>query len=291
MSATHDEVERQPSAWLRAGDVAAQSRTALPQLGERVAVVGCGTSWFIGQSYAQLRESAGQGWTDAATASEMLDRNYDRVVAITRSGTTTEVLQVLSRLHGRIPTVAITADLSTPVVAAADYAIGLEFANERSVVQTVFATTALSVLRASLGWDPSGAAAAASDALTESLPSEVTNAEQWAFLGHGWTVGLASEAALKMREACLAWSEAYPAMEYRHGPISIAQPGRAVWCLGDPPEGLAGNVRATGAFFAEYDEDPLVSLVRVHKLALAVAGRRGIDPDRPRHLTRSIVLA
>ena len=40
------------------------------------------------------------------------------------------------------------------------------------------------------------------------------------FLGDGWTVGLANEAALKMREAAGAWTEAYPAMEYRHGPIS-----------------------------------------------------------------------
>ena len=46
--------------------------------------------------------------------------------------------------------------------------------------------------------------------------------EQVSFLGRGWTVGLANEAALKLRESVQFWAEAYPAMEYRHGPISIA---------------------------------------------------------------------
>src|SRR3712207_7559300 len=45
------------------------------------------------------------------------------------------------------------------------------------------------------------------------------------FLGRGWTIGLANEAALKLRESAQAWTESYPAMEYRHGPISITAPG------------------------------------------------------------------
>ena len=49
---------------------------------------------------------------------------------------------------------------------------------------------------------------------------------QITFLGRGWTVGLAREAALKCREAAAFWAEAYPAMDYRHGPISIAAPRR-----------------------------------------------------------------
>ncbi|GMA86737.1 hypothetical protein GCM10025868_19870 [Angustibacter aerolatus] len=32
------------------------------------------------------------------------------------------------------------------------------------------------------------------------------------------------------------------------------------------------------------------SLVRVHLLALAVAARKGLDPDTPRNLTRAVVL-
>jgi fructoselysine-6-P-deglycase FrlB-like protein len=292
LSATEREIHQQPDAWLRAPEVVASAAAVLPRDGERVAVVGCGTSWFVAQAYARLREDAGQGPTDPATATELLDRDYDRVVAITRSGTTTEVLELLAGLRGRVPTVAITADAATPVGDLADHVVELAFADETSVVQTLFATTALSVLRCSLGWNPAPAAEAARAALAEPLPEAVVAAGQWSFLGSGWSVGLANEAALKMRESCLAWTEAYPAMEYRHGPISIAQAGRVTWNLGTAVPGLAAQVEATGATYVEFaDEDPQVTLVRVHRLALAVAARDGLDPDVPRNLSRSVILS
>ena len=67
--------------------------------GDRVAVIGCGTSFYMAQAYATLREAAGQGETDAFAASEArLERAYDAVLAITRSGTTTEVVEILRDL-------------------------------------------------------------------------------------------------------------------------------------------------------------------------------------------------
>ncbi|HEX2416829.1 MAG TPA: sugar isomerase, partial [Micromonosporaceae bacterium] len=98
------------------------------------------------------------------------------------------------------------------------------------------------------------------------------------------------EAALKLRETSGFWAESYPAMEYRHGPVSIAQPGRVVWCFGPPPDGLAEQVTATGARFVADPLDPMADLVRAHRLALALAAQRGTDVDHPRHLTRSVVL-
>ena len=80
-------------------------------------------------------------------------------------------------------------------------------------------------------------------------------------------------------------------MEYRHGPISIAAPGRATWAFGDVPEGLADQVEATGARFEHRDIDPMADLVRLHRLCLAKARRADVDPDNPRSLTRSIVLS
>jgi fructoselysine-6-P-deglycase FrlB-like protein len=184
----------------------------------------------------------------------------------------------------------VTADGDTPVVRAADEVVVLGFADERSVVQTRFATSALTLLRAHLGLHPDGAVADARAALAEPLPGELAACGQITFLGRGWTVGLAQEAALKMREASLSWAEAYPAMEYRHGPLSISTTGTATWMLGPAPKGLAEQVRATGALWIESRLDPLAELVRAQRLALAVAAARGLDPDRPRHLTRSVIL-
>ncbi|MFI0961563.1 SIS domain-containing protein [Streptomyces sp. NPDC021080] len=291
MTHVEDELSSQPECWTRAADEAAVHEAALPAAGERVAIVGCGTSFFMAQAAAVLREQSGQGETDAFAASEFpAGRSYDRVVALTRSGTTTEVLELLGRLRGHTRTTAVTADPDTPVMKSADDVVVLGFADERSVVQTRFATTALTLLRAHLGLHGDAVVAEARAALGTPLPEELVGCSQFTFLGRGWTVGLANEAGLKMREASLAWTEAYPAMEYRHGPISITTRGTATWMLGEAPEGLAEQVRGTGGLWVDGGLDPLAELVRVQRLAVAVAAARGLDPDRPRHLTRSVIL-
>ena len=291
MTHVENELSSQPECWIRAAEQAVAHGAALPAAGERVAIVGCGTSFFMAQSVAALREQSGQGETDAFAASEFPHgRSYDRVVALTRSGTTTEVLELLGRLRGRTRTTAITADPHTPVMQAADDLVVLDFADEQSVVQTRFATTALTLLRAHLGLHTDAVVADARTALAAPLPEGLVDCTQFTFLGRGWTVGLANEAGLKMREASLAWTEAYPAMEYRHGPISITTRGTATWMLGEAPDGLAEQVRATGGLWVAGGLDPLAELVRAQRLAVAVAAARGLDPDQPRHLTRSVIL-
>lgn len=285
------EISSQPECWRRAAALAAAQPAGLPAAGERVAVVGCGTSWFMAQAYAALREESGQGETDAFAASEFpAGRRYDRVVALSRSGTTTEVLQLLARVRGTVPTTAVTADPHTPVTATADEVVVLDFADERSVVQTRFATTALTLLRAHLGLHSEDVVRQAEAALTGPLPEGLVDCTQFTFLGRGWTVGLANEAALKMREASLSWAEAYPAMEYRHGPISVTTRSTATWMFGAAPAGLAEQVRGTGALWVAGEQDPLAELVRAQRLAVGVAAARGLDPDHPRHLTRSVIL-
>jgi fructoselysine-6-P-deglycase FrlB-like protein len=110
------------------------------------------------------------------------------------------------------------------------------------------------------------------------------------FLGRGWTVGLSAEAALKLREAALAWAEAYPALEYRHGPIALAAPGTVVWPLGEVDRDLLDEVRATGASVVAGGRHPLAELVLVQRTAVALAKARSLDPGKPRNLTRSVVL-
>lgn len=284
------EIQSQPDCWRAAAVVAAEQADLLPRPGERLAVVGCGTSWFVAMAYAALREAGGHGETDAFAASEApVGRRYDRVLAITRSGTTTEVLRFLEEV-GDTPTLTVTGVPKMPVEAVSDETIVLDFADEESVVQTRFATSALAFLRVHLGEDIEPVARAGERALAVDV-APYLGADQVTFLGRGATVGLAHEAALKAREAAQFWSESYPAMDYRHGPISIAQPGRVVWCLGEQADGLAEDVEATGATLVHHpDLDPLAQLVVAQRFAIGLAHARGLDPDRPRHLARSVVL-
>src|SRR5436190_2834148 len=163
MSITATEIASQPDAWSAAAALAAGHAGVLPAPGARVCVIGCGTSLYVAQAYAALRERAGQGETDAFPASELPPgRRYDVLLAISRSGTTTEVVQVLRGQALADRSLAVVAVADTPVTDAADDAVLLGFADERSVVQTRFATSALTLLREAV--EPGAAAGAAADA-------------------------------------------------------------------------------------------------------------------------------
>jgi fructoselysine-6-P-deglycase FrlB-like protein len=294
MSETEREVASQPWCWREARARAPMAALVLPRPGERAAVTGCGTSLHVAQAYAARREAAGLGETDAFPASEFPEgRAYERVVAISRSGTTTEVVRLLETL-GDARTTAICAVDGAPVVAASTDRVILEFADERSVVQTRFATSVIALVRSTLDEDVEPAATDAEAVLGGELPAADPSAfDHVVFLGHGWTVGLANEAALKLRESAQVHTESYPAMEYRHGPVSLAGPTSLVWILGTPDPAVAADVRGTGATVLERpsERDPLAELVMVHRFALALAEARGLDPDHPRNLTRSVVLS
>lgn len=284
-----DEIASQPQAWSEAARLASSVSSSLPAAGERVAFVGCGTSWFVAMAAAVRRESLGLGESDAFAASEYpTGREYDRVIAISRSGTTTEIIELLDAVEGA--TTLITAVGDSPAAGHADATITLAHADERSVVQTRFATSVVALLRSHYGEELADVIADAEAALTIDVES-LASADQCTFVATGWAVGLANEAALKTREAGQFWAESYPAMDYRHGPIAIAQPGRLVWSFGVIPAGLREEVLATGAQFVAHDLDPLAALVVAQRFAVAVAKAKGLDPDRPRSLTRSVILA
>jgi fructoselysine-6-P-deglycase FrlB-like protein len=289
--AIEHEILSQPLLWRRAAALAPSLAPQLPPAGARLAVIGCGTSLYMAQAYATAREAMGAGETDAFAASELPPgRRYDALLAISRSGTTTEVVRALATLPKALPTHAIVGVEATPIATSARRSVVLDFADEASVVQTRFATTALVLLLAALGVDTEEAAVQAEHALADGLPAGVETAGSFVFLGRGWTVGLANEAALKLREAALVPAESYPALEYRHGPIALASEQTIVWPLGDVEADLVSDIRAAGAAVVETGRHPLADLVLVHRVALAIARVRGLDPDHPRNLTRSVVL-
>jgi glucosamine 6-phosphate synthetase-like amidotransferase/phosphosugar isomerase protein len=148
------------------------------------------------------------------------------------------------------------------------------------------------MLRWHLGEDLTTVAAEAQsvlDAPDSSLGPAVT-ADQLTFVGRGWTTAIAEEAGLKLRESAQLWTEAYPMMEYRHGPLSISGPGRVVWAFGELVPDFERDVAATGAELMHAPIDPMADLLRVHRLCTIRARAAGLDPDQPRNLTRSIIL-
>jgi glutamine---fructose-6-phosphate transaminase (isomerizing) len=289
---TAEEIASQPECWAQALAQAVSRPAGLPSAGERLLVLGCGTSYYAAAAYAWLREQAGQGVTDAIIASELTTRlrDYDRVVAISRSGTTTDVSQALDRLPAGLPVTAILGELGTPIATAATDIIDLSYADERSVVQTRFPTTLLTLLRANLGESAATIAELISAARSVIAAPIVERApRQLVVLGSGWAAALAQEGALKSRESAGMWAEAYATGEYLHGPISVAGPGTLVWAMTPLTEVQSRAISSTGASIHQGHDDPQVELVALQSHAVAWAVAAGRDADLPVHLTRSVV--
>jgi fructoselysine-6-P-deglycase FrlB-like protein len=306
MSYLTDEIASQPGCWSMAIEMAGATGSALPGPGERVAAIGCGSSLNVARCYAALREAAGQGETDAFPASEVPARRYDRLVYISRTGTTTEVLDALRHAPRGTPTTAITAAPGEALAREARDVVLLDFADERSVVSSRFITSSIVLLRAHLA-GPGARAGVSADAraladiralpaaaaleLGRPRPPDLAERAEFTFLGCGWAAAVGAEAALKLREASRTWAESYPAMEYRHGPISVSDENTVVWALGEIPADLLADARRTGATVIASDADPLVGLIGAQRLAATLAERKGVDPDQPRALSRSVILA
>jgi fructoselysine-6-P-deglycase FrlB-like protein len=304
MSHVQAEIASQPECWLQAAELAGAS--GLPESGERVAAVGCGTSWFMAQAYAALRERAGHGETDAFQASEFpAGRRYDRIVAITRSGTTPRSSILLARARlGR--TTVITADREQPAATLAAEAVVLDFADERSVVQTRFATSALALLRALLGEDLERVACDAEVAVRLPLPVDPSRAEQITFLGAGGPSGWPTR-----RRSSAGRPPASGPRRTRPWTTATARsrsPGPAGWCGrsarsrrpgrrggghrgGVRPQPAPRRVRRAGPLVRRPEPlDPMADLIVAQRVAVQLAADRGRNRTNPGTSRRSVVL-
>ena len=119
-SATAREVASQPDVWRRTLALPDAELAALPAAGEAVLGLGAGTSYYVMDSYARRRQELGAGLTRAAIASELDDQGaYDRVLYLSRSGTTSDVLALHPRFAGRVRTTALSGTPGSPIVEAA----------------------------------------------------------------------------------------------------------------------------------------------------------------------------
>ena len=249
MSAIEQEVASQPAVWREAARL--ETGAALPRHGARVAVDRLRhVALRRARRTRRSREAAGLRRDGRVPGVGVPGRpRLRRACSRSRGRARRPRCSTPSRVIGeRAPTVAITAVADSPLARAAGRVVTLPFADERSVVQTRFATAALVLLRAHLGIDSAAGRRApprtSSRGRSRSTPPAF---DRFHFLGRGWTVGLAHEAALKLREAARAWSEAYPAMEYRHGPIATADSRTLVVPIGALDPDLESDIRATGA--------------------------------------------
>lgn len=294
----------------------------------RIVISGAGSSLYIAQVAAfALREEANLP-AEAQPLSEVLlrpdpvfasQRVADQpLIVVSRSGTTTEALAVLraARERGQY-TVAVTCRADAPMTELADVALTIPEADDEAIVMSrsfVSQASLLMRLGARLGspafaadldamparWSETSAFIEQAYELAATAPSRLI------VLGAGAAFGIANEAVLKITETGQVPASAFHPLEFRHGPISVCEPGViVVGVLGGPTEAderrVVEEAAALGATpFVLGSDGPGAGLhptaqlpLKMHvlqALAFGTAVERGLDLEAPRHLERVVVI-
>ena len=210
---------------------------------ERILVVGCGSTYYLAQAAAtSLARRAGFPAQDCPSSELWLfpgvvPARPTLLVAVSRSGTTTETLFALEtfRRNKRGPALAVTCDPESRLAQAADLTLAAVAAQERSVAQTRSFTSMLlltqaltSALARDAGmWEALQRLPGCLSSLERrlgDLPEQLgadTGIADIFYLGAGSLYGIACEAMLKTKEMSLTVTEAYHTLEFRHGPMSM----------------------------------------------------------------------
>ena len=295
-----EEIHASAEGWEEAIQLGAQVRWEW----DGALLLGSGSSYYLAQVASWLGRAAGYR-TEALPSGEVLLHpraagSPRQVVGISRSGKTTELLQAVEVL-GR-PARLVTTNPEARHLPGFGEVVVLGRAQEEAIVQTRSFTSALCFfLTVFLGRERTGHLPRRLDEELDRLGRMAMGwpqAERNFVLGTGPAWGLAQEAALKLKETALVQVEAFHTLEFRHGPVSMVDKGTVVFLL--VPKGEAAWERRIGEELAqlggqvvpvEYTlQDLPLALVPFQLLAYQLARSKGLDPDRPRHLSYAVQL-
>ena len=248
--------------------------------------------------------------------------NGTLALAISQSGRSPDLLMAAEQARDRGAfLVALVNDEDSPLAALADVTLPLAAGREQSVAASKsFIASLAAILDLLASWTED----AALDAALSTLPKRLERAwiADWspavealeqaenAFVvarGHG--LGVAQEAALKLKETCALHAEAFSGAELRHGPMALLRPGFPVLVFAQSDETLtsmselaaaaaergasvisSGIAGAPGVALPTATAGPLIAPVlqvaSFYRMANALAVARGLDPDRPPHLSK-----
>ena len=219
-------------------------------------------------------------------------------------------------------TVGLINDVASPLADICDIVLPLSAGPERSVAATkTFIATLSGILRFTAAW---GGDRKLGRALAR-LPDQLARAAalDWSAsfgalapassvmtIGRGPTLGIAAEAALKLKETCGLHAEAFSGAEFLHGPVSLVSEAYPILMF-MPADNAAAALRrletdlrrkgaavfatSTGrraegrlpALKAGHPETDAVCLIQsFYAMLVRLAELRGGNADQPRHLQK-----
>lgn len=144
-------------------------------------------------------------------------------------------------------------------------------------------------------------------------------AQNFLYLGRGLNYPVALEGALKLKEISYIHAEGYPAAEMKHGPIALIDHDMPVVFIATRSaifEKVVSNMQEVkarkGRVIAIVDQDdptvmqladyvvrvpmmreelsPIVNVLPLQQFAYSIADRKGLNPDKPRNLAKSVTV-
>lgn len=329
---TYHEIKTQTEAWTQALDVTRASD--LPKAGDydQVIFTGCGSTYYQSLSAAAMYQELTGRTARAIPGGELLlnsqtvlTNQKTLLVAISRSGTTTETVKAVEKFKKENRgDVVVISNYDEVLSRMANVNMVIDKGQEESVAQTrsfasMFVAASAFCARMADREDLVTAMAGlpkAGERLMEKYESyakeigENLSFDRFYFLGSGIRYGLACEVNLKMKEMTLTHSEPFHFMEFRHGPMSMVNENAVVvGMLSDGNRVHEAKVLSemkmlggTVAGFGEADADvcfesnvpesvrgvlylPVLQLMAFYR-SLA----KGLNPDRPTNLTAVVKL-
>lgn len=329
---TYKEIKSQTEAWAQALDVVNASN--LPKAGDydQVIFTGCGSTYYLSLAAAALYQELTGRSARAVSGGELLlnsqtvlTNQKTLLVAISRSGTTTETVKAVEKFKAeKRGDVLVISNYDEALSRLADVNIVIPKGQEKSVAQTrSFASMYVAVTAFCAKMAGRDDLADAMGKLPEIGKLVIGKYEGWAksigenlsfdrfyFLGSGIRYGLACEVNLKMKEMTLTHSEPFHFLEFRHGPMSMVNKNAfVVGMLSDVNRVYEAKVLSemkmlggTVASLGEKDADvcfeskipesvrgvlylPVLQLMAFYR-SLA----KGLNPDSPNNLTAVVKL-
>ncbi|MGR3290454.1 MAG: SIS domain-containing protein [Paracoccaceae bacterium] len=244
-------------------------------------------------------------------------------IGISQSGQSPDIVKMAQSAgdHGAV-SIAITNVPTSPLANVCDHLIDIHAGLEKSVAATkTFVTSVVAELALLAHWAEDQQLIDALDALPDEferavecdwpeLRKALRGHDSLIVLGRGPSLAISHEAALKFKETCQIHAESYSSAEVLHGPVSVVADGYPVLALvaRDASEASITSVcdqlaqRGAKVFVtsdkAEYASslafaktshpltDPLALVVSFYAFIERMAKDRGINPDKPRHLSK-----
>lgn len=314
----------------------------------RIIIIACGTSWHAGLIGEYLFEDLCRIPVEVEYASEFRYRNPiiykdDIVIAISQSGETADSLAAIESarkagafVYGVCNVIgsSIPRNTDSGSYTHCGHEIGVASTKAFTAQVTVLTMMALAIAKEKGTIDDKRYLSVIKE--LQNIPSKIkrilehddkikelslifTYAQNFIYLGRGYSYPIALEGALKLKEISYIHAEGYPAAEMKHGPIALIDnemPVVAIATNNNIYEKVVSNIQEIKArngriiaIINEGDEgikqladhyieipatveclDPLLSCIPLQLLAYHIAVNKNRDVDMPRNLAKSVTV-